>query len=368
MSRSKKFSLDKQFLMATGSLVFVGLLIFISAALSRLTDSPSVFYRMLITQIGLALVGGAVAFLGASRIPYKKWQEWALPVLILGMVVTLFVFIPGLGLRHGGAQRWISLGFISFQPAELLKFAVIIYWAAWLAWVGKKITEFRYGLLPFLILSGATGLILLMQPDTGTFLVILATMTAMYLLAGAPLKDFAILLLLGAVAFGGLIAARPYLLDRIQTFRDPSHDPLGSSYQIQQSLIAIGSGHFAGRGFGQSVQKFSYLPEPAGDSIFAVLAEEFGLLGSLALLLLYMWFFFRGMYISSRAPDQFSRLLVAGIILVIVSQSFLNIASIVGLFPLTGLPLVFVSHGGTALFITLFSVGIVMQVSRKMKT
>ena len=156
-------------------------------------------------------------------------------------------------------------------------------------------------------------------------------------------------------------------MDRILTFLNPSSDPLGNGYQIQQSLIAIGSGHIFGRGFGQSVQKFDYLPEPMGDSIFAVFAEEFGFMGALLLLSLFIFFAFRGLKIATHSPDQFGGLLVVGIVILIVSQSFINIGSLIGIFPLTGLPLLFISHGGTALFFALVGVGIVLNVSRYAK-
>lgn len=364
---SRRRQLDKPFLGIVISLVFVGILIFISAALSVLTKNQSVFYRMLATQLGFALIGGGAALYLMSRVPYQVWKKYALPLVILGLIATALVFLPGLGFSHGGARRWISLGFISFQPAELLKFAVVIYWAGWLSWAGKKIKDWRYGLLPLGIMSALIGGLLLAQPDTGTLIVILGTMIVLYFLAGAKMRDFFIIGGGIILAMTILIASRPYLLDRIQTFRDPGHDPLGSSYQIQQALIAIGSGQLLGRGYGQSVQKFNYLPEPIGDSVFAVYAEEFGFLGSIILLGLYIAFFIRGYRIAARSPNSFAMLLVAGIVTVIMLQSFLNIASVIGVFPLTGLPLVFISHGGTALFITLLAVGVVLQVSRYQK-
>lgn len=364
---SKRYHLDKPFLGIVVALVFVGIIVFISAALSVLTKNPSVFYRILATQLGFALVGGGAALYFMSRVPYQFWRKYALPLAVLGLLTTALVFIPGLGFSHNGAQRWISLGFISFQPSELLKFTVIIYWAGWLSWAGSKIKDWRYGLLPLGIISVLVGGLLLAQPDTGTLIVILGTMIILYFLAGAKIRDFFIIGAGIAIAATLLIASRPYLLDRIKTFSDPGHDPLGSSYQIQQSLIAIGSGQLLGRGYGQSVQKFNYLPEPIGDSVFAVYAEEFGFVGSILLLVLYLVFFVRGYRIAIRAPDTFAMLLVAGIISVIMLQSLLNIASTMGLFPLTGLPLVFISHGGTALFITLLAVGVVLQVSRYQK-
>jgi cell division protein FtsW len=302
-----------------------------------------------------------------TRIHYRTYKKYALHLFILSIIVTLLVFIPGLGFTAGGATRWIDLGFTTFQPAELLKLGFVIYLAALLSNKRTKLHSFRHGVLPLAALSAVVGIILLLQPDTGTFLVILATGLAMFIAAGSRWRDIASL---GGMAIAGLSVLalfRPYVMDRILTFLNPATDPLGSSYQIQQSLIAVGSGHFFGRGFGQSVQKFDYLPEPIGDSIFAVFAEEFGFIGSLVLLALFLFFALRGLKIASHAPDQFGGLLVAGIVILIVSQSFINIGSLIGIFPLTGLPLLFVSHGGTALFFALVGVGIVLNVSRYTK-
>jgi cell division protein FtsW len=186
----------------------------------------------------------------------------------------------------------------------------------------------------------------------------------MYFVSGAKFRDLAIMFGIGIVAAGGLIAMRPYLLSRIQVFLDPSRDALGSSYQVQQQLIAVGSGKITGRGFGQSIQKFKYLPEPLGDSIFSVVGEEFGFVGSVIIIIIYLLFFLRGMMISMRTKDSFGRLLVLGIVCLIVFQSYLNIASSIAVFPLGGLPLIFMSHGGTALAFALASIGIVLSISR----
>jgi cell division protein FtsW len=191
--------------------------------------------------------------------------------------------------------------------------------------------------------------------------------TAIYFLGGANLKHIGIVGVLGLLAVIALLLTRPYLLDRVTTFINPAEDALGSGYQIQQSLIAIGSGGLTGRGFGQSLQKFNYLPEPIGDSIFAVAAEEFGFLGSLVLILLFAALMFRGYQLSMRARDTFGGLLMLGLVILIVAQSFFNMAAMLGILPLSGLPLIFVSHGGTAMFFALFSVGIILNISKDIK-
>ena len=285
-------------------------------------------------------------------------------IFLFSIVVSLLVFIPNIGFAFGGAKRWILLGPFTFQPAELLKLGFVIYFATWLSGVRELLHTFRYGLLPFLILMSIIGALLLSQPDTGTFLVIFVTGVAMYIVAGARWRD---IFSLGALSIFGLLVlayVRPYIKERLLTFFDPAFDPLGISYQIQQSLIAIGSGGWFGRGFGQSIQKFNFLPEPIGDSIFAVAAEEFGFIGSVILITLFLFLAFRGRHIAGRTPDYFGGLLVVGIVILIVFQSFTNIGSMLGVLPLTGLPLLFVSHGGSALLFALAGVGIVLNVSR----
>jgi cell division protein FtsW len=368
MARARKQTVDKLLLGITIALVVFGLLVFLSASFSVLAENSGQFYRTLLNQLVLGLVGGVIALVVALKIPYTFWKKYAPFVFVAALIATALVFVPGLGAEYGGARRWLSIGPFSFQPAELLKLGYIVYLAAWLSWVKDKVKEPRWGLVPFLVMTGLAAGILLLQPDTGTVLVMIVSGGSLFFIAGARWRDLLIMLLLGVIALGSLVAVRPYLLDRIQTFADPSSDPLGSSYQIQQSLIAIGSGKVFGRGFGQSVQKFDYLPEPTGDSVFAVLGEEWGFVGSLIIIILFLAFLMRGLRTAKAAPNTFARLLVTGIVILIVFQSFLNIASVIGVFPLTGLPLIFVSQGGSALLFALFSVGIILNISRHRKT
>jgi cell division protein FtsW len=270
-------------------------------------------------------------------------------------------------MEHGGAQRWIKLGSFSFQPAEFLKIGFIIYMATWLSGVHKVIGTFRQGTLPFIGITAVVGIVMLLQPDTDTFMIMGVAATAMFVTAGGSWRDVALMGLAGLLLLAALAFTRPYVMDRFTTFLDPSLDPQGKSYQIQQSLIAIGSGGVTGRGFGQSIQKFEYLPEPIGDSVFAIYSEEFGFIGSSLLVMLLAFFTFRGYKIASHATDLFGMLLVVGFMTLIVTQSFLNIASMLALAPLMGLPLPFISHGGTALLATLASVGIVLNVSKYQK-
>lgn len=364
----KTFSIDKVFLIIVGILVGSGLLFFLSASLSLLGSHTGELSRILMSQILLGLVGGVIGGYIMTKIPLKYVKQYALPAAICSILLTALVLVPGVGVRAGGAARWLDLGFISFQPVEILKYTIVIYYAAWLAYADNKEKTIWYTLVPLLLILGIVGGILLAQPDTDNFMIIAITCIIMYFVSGAQWKHILLLLLAGLMVGGVLIMTRPYILDRLTTFLDPTHDPLGSSYQVQQALIAVGSGNITGRGFGQSIQKFKYLPEPLSDSIYAVMAEEFGFVGALGLVVLYLLFGLRGYVIAIKTHDIFHSLIVVGIISLILFQSLLNIASTIALFPLSGLPLVFVSHGGTALFFACVAIGLVLNISQYQKT
>jgi cell division protein FtsW len=354
---------DKPLVIATVLLLLAGLFIFSSAALGIFASEETNFAVVVGKQLIIALVG-VIAMYVVSRIPYRLWRKYALVLFAITIVATAAVFIPGLGFSHGGATRWISLGFTTIQPSEFLKIAAIIYFAGWCAIVRDKIKTVKYGLLPLGIIAGICGLILLLQPDTDTFMVMMCALVAIFIAAGGRWWHLGIVMLIGMVAAAALIYTRPYLMSRFTVFLDPSRDAQGAGYQIQQSLIAIGNGGITGRGFGQSIQKFSFLPEPIGDSIFAVFAEEFGLIGSLALIILFVMFGSRALVVAGRAPDQFGRLTIVGLAILIISQAFVNIGAMLGVLPLTGITLPFVSHGGTALLSTLAATGIMLNISR----
>ncbi len=358
---------DRYFLGIVILITIVGLFSFVSASLGILAKSESKFYGVLFNQIVLGLVGGFFGLWLTMKIPYLFWRKHAFYIFILTLILTLLVFVPSLGFSHGGAQRWISIGPLSFQPAELLKIGFVIYFATWLAWTQKKAQDVKFRIIPLVCILGVVAVILLKQPDTKSLVLITAAACSMLFVSGVSWKKIIIIISIGVVGIVGLAFIRPYVMERVKTFINPASDPRGSSYQLQQSLIAIGSGGVFGRGLGQSIQKFSYLPEPQGDSVFAVIGEEWGFVGSAILVVLYVFLAVRGFKIAMLAPDSFSRYLVVGITTLVVAQSFLNIASLVGLFPLTGVPLVFISHGGTSLFIALAAVGIILNVSRYQK-
>ena len=360
----KRVKVDIPFLISILILVIAGYLIFASASLGLLSKQAAKYSNVAFNQTFFGLFLGTVACLITSHIDYKKYRTFSLFIFIGSVVATLLVFVPSIGISHGGASRWISLSGQSFQSSELLKIGFIIFFSAWLAKFKDKTGTFKYGFLPFVILLLIVGTILLKQPDTDTFLIIIFSGIAIFLTAGGKWKYIFATIIIGVLCIVALAFLKPYIMSRITTFMNPSENPLGSGYQIQQSLIAIGSGGIYGRGFGQSIQKFNFLPEPIGDSIFAVAGEEFGFVGAVFIILLFVFFAFRGLKIATKIPDNFGRLMVVGIVILIVSQAFINMAAMVGVLPLSGITLPFISHGGTALFMTLAEVGIVLNISK----
>jgi cell division protein FtsW len=357
-------SIDSMLLILVLILVIGGFFIFSSASLGLLARSGASFGSVAFSQFFFGIIGGGIAMLITSNIYYRNWREYAFYIFVGSALFTLLVFVPGLGMTHGGATRWIDIGFTTIQPSEIFKIGFVIYIATLLSGTHRQIESWRYGILPFMGIIGITGFITLSLPDTDTFLIMVMAGVAMFITAGAHWKHIALLALTGIVLFVVVAFSRPYIMDRIKTFMNPNIDQQGSGYQINQSLIAIGSGGWFGRGYGQSIQKFEYLPEPIGDSIFAVYAEEFGFIGSVVLILILAFFTFRGFKIATQSSDLFGMLLVVGFMTLIVSQAFLNIAAMVGIAPLSGLPLPFISHGGTALLTTLAALGIVLNVSK----
>lgn len=358
---------DKFFLIIIFILLAVGVAMFVSASLGILARNTKTFYSVLFSQLVLGLGCGLIGMYICLKIDYKFWRKFSFIIFLGSILLTASVFIPSLGWSHGGAERWLQLGPVSLQPVEFLKFGFVIYFAAWLSWAKNRVEDFKFGILPFGIMLAVIAFILFKQPDTKSFILITVTGLSMLFVSGVPVKKLFIIGIGAVVVLAALVYSTPYLQERVKTFIDPSKDAQGSSYQIQQSLIALGSGGVFGRGFGQSVQKFNYLPEPQGDSIFAIIGEELGFVGAISTILLFILFIMRGFRIANRSPDAFSGLLVYGIVILITVQSFMHIASVTGVFPLTGVPLVFMSQGGTSLMIYLAAMGIVLNISKFQK-
>jgi len=361
-------SADTLLLFFVSALLVAGFVIFASALLGLLARSNISVFSIALNHIVLGIFGGLFIAYIVSKMNYRIWKKWAPHLFVASAFLTALVFVPGLGLESGGGKRWLLIGPISFQPGEALKIGTILLFASYLAKYRVSLDDWRYGIGVLVAILAVPSLILLLQPDTGTLIIIIASVAAMFFAAGAKWKQIAVILLIGIIGLGALMMARPYVLERFTSFLNPFSDPQGASYQVRQSLIAVGSGGTFGRGFGQSIQKFSYLPEPMSDSIFAVAAEEFGFLGSITIVGLFLGLASRGFSIAARAPDYFGAILATGITTYIVGQAFINIAAMLAIAPLTGIPLVFISQGGTSMIVALSSIGILLNISRYAKS
>tara|TARA_Y100000294_G_scaffold160625_1_gene164410 strand:- start:283 stop:1116 length:834 start_codon:yes stop_codon:yes gene_type:complete len=276
--------------------------------------------------------------------------------------------MPGVGASGQGAQRWIDLGVFGFQPSELVKLTLILYMAAWLSERGRREIQDTYtGLIPFVAVLGVIGFLILRQPDLGTLIIIAMIAFVMYFVGGASIKHMLVLVVAGAVAVVTAIASAPYRLSRLIAFLNPAADPQGAGYHINQALLAVGSGGILGLGLGHSRQKFFYLPEVTGDSLFAIIAEELGFVFSVLVIVLFVMFFWKSFQVAKRSTDMFGKLAAIGIGTWIVLQAFVNIGAMLGVLPLTGLTLPLMSYGSSSLIVTLVSIGILLNISKRSK-
>lgn len=357
---------DYRFIIALSLIVIFGLVMLSSASVSLSFEKFNEGYYYVKHQILNGVIPGIILLVVFSFVDYRFWKKIALGLLIFSIALLVLVFIPGIGAGYGTAKSWIYIFGVSFQPAELVKLTFLIYLATWLESRGqKKASDFSEGLVPFLSILGVIAILLILQPDIGTMSIIILTGLVVYFIGGANLLHMLYVGLAGFISLIVLIKISPYRAARLMTFLHPELDPQGIGYHINQAFLAIGSGGFWGRGFGMSRQKFQYLPEVAGDSIFAIIAEELGFILATILVLAFLYLMYRGFKIAQNAPDSFAKLLVIGIISWIMIQAFVNIGAMVGLLPLTGVPLPFISYGGTALAVLLGACGIVINISRK---
>ncbi len=362
MEKYKK-SADRLFLLFFGILVVFGLILLSSASAPVGYAKFGDIYFFIKKQILFGVLPGLFLFFILGNLKYQIWQKLGGIVYLLSLGALCLVFIPSISLMINGSRSWVHLFGFSFQPSEFVKLTVIIILAKMLS-EKRDLSDWKNGLLPVLAILSPAVLLIAAQPDVGTLSILVVIIFAMLYLANTPKVYLAILALLGIVAFVVLLLVAPYRVKRLTTFLHPELDPQGIGYQINQAYLAVGSGGFWGLGLGHSRQKFQYLPEVQADSIFAVIAEEMGLLKTSFLVLLITFLGLRGFKIAKGAPDEFGRLLGVGIMVWFIWQSFLNIGTIIGLLPLTGVPLPFVSHGGTAMLIGLASIGIVASISK----
>lgn len=324
-------------------------------------------YYYLTHQLIYGVLFGLAAYYILSYINYKVWKKLAVIILVAAIGLTILVFTPHFGVQLRGVQRWVLIGPIFFQPSELLKLALVMYLAAWFSKRMKRAdSKWRWtGLIPLGLVMGIVAVLLIKEPDLGTLGITVVIAGSLYFLAGADLKH---LMIVGSSLIALLVIfaiIEPYRFERVKTFLDPQSDKQGAAYHINQALISIGSGGIFGLGYGQSRQKYSYLPEPVGDSIFAIIVEELGFVGGVIVISLYFWLFWILARIGSRTDDLFARLFCLGMGIWIVLQAFTNIAAISGIIPLTGVPLPFVSYGSSSLLSVLAGLGIVQNIARK---
>jgi cell division protein FtsW len=349
-------------ILISGLLVF-GLIMISSASvvMSKTGTGKENFYFF--SQLQAAALGLFFLYV-ASRLDFNIWKKFSLVIFILNFAMLIAVFIPGLGFSHNGATRWINLGFMGYQPSESIKLALILFLAYWLEKKGDDIKDLYRGVLPFFAIVGSVIALVLMQPDMGTATVLAVTAGVMFFVSGASFRHLFAVLGVAVAGVAVLIKAAPYRMARLTIFLHPTSDKSGAGYQISQALLAIGTGGLTGLGFGRSRQKFNYLPEAATDSIFAVISEELGLIRASLVVFVFLLFGVRGYKIAKGAPDTFSRLVATGITTWIVAQAFINILAILSLMPLTGVPLPFISYGGTSLVMILTACGILLSISR----
>jgi cell division protein FtsW len=364
-TKVKRGHIDRTMVALLAILVIGGCMIFSSAAFGLLARGAAGITSAVFNHLVLGVGAGLVALIITATVDYHLWQRYAPYIYGAAVFLTVLVFIPHLGVEYGGGKRWITIAHVSLQPSEALKIATIIMAAAYFSAMKKVVTTLKFGLGGLSAVLALPILLLLAQPDIGTLGVICAGTLAVFWTAGARWWHLLMLMCAGIVAIGILALVVPYVRARVDTFFYPSHGQQSSGYQIKQSLIAIGSGQITGRGFGQGIQKFTYLPEPMGDSIFAVAGEELGFIGTAFIVLMFLAFALRAFSIASTAPDMFGSLLSAGIATYLACEAFINISSMLGIAPLTGIPLTFVSQGGSAMLASLASAGILLNISRQ---
>lgn len=310
-----------------------------------------------IKQQGAWLVIGILVALITSNIPISLIKKYTPAFFIISLILMFVVLIPGISPKLMGARRWIVLGPIVLQPSELIKISLILYLAKWL--------EVPRDLKQFLALLGLIMALIMLQPDLGTGIIVTMTCFILYFIAGAPMKDISTFIILSVVAVGILIVSSPYRMDRLKTYMDPTNDPLGASYHINQILYGLGSGGLTGVGIGKSRQKFAYLPEATTDSIYVIIAEEMGFIGGTILILAMVIMTMFSFKVSLLVNDRFDKLMSCGVSLLFLNQIFINLSSMTAIVPLTGVPLPFISYGGSSLVTNFLALGLLINAAKR---
>lgn len=358
--------LDGRTVVLSGALLVFGLVMLLSATAAASTQHGDSAYFFVRRQLLNGVLPGLGLFAVMALVEYKVWKRFAFAAFVASITALLLVYIPGVGQMRGGALSWVALGPLGFQPSEVVKLTFLLYLAAWLAArKGSDAHSFQEGVIPFAGSVGAVVLLLVMQPDTGSMAVILGTALVLYFLSGAPIRWFLGMSLAGGGLIAFLIRTSSYRAARFMTFLYPELDPMGKGYHINQALLAIGSGGWMGVGYGESRQKFLYLPEVEADSIIAVIGEELGFIGITLFVIMYSALVYQAVRIAREARDPFGMYLAAGIGTMLFVQFVLNVGSMTGLLPMTGVTLPFVSHGGSAMTILLGLMGLLAAIPRE---
>jgi cell division protein FtsW len=358
----RSLSFDKMVFTITLVLIALGILMIYSSSAIRAQERFGDTYYFLKRQLVWATLG-VLIMIWMMNWDYRGWQKLAFPLFLLSLLFLFLVLIPHVGMKVNGARRWLSLLGLSFQPTELAKISLILFLSHLLAKKGPRVQEFAHGFLPVIAATGIMAAPVLFQPNFGNVVVLLAIAIMIFFVGGARILH---LLLLSVASLPFLILMMmhsSHARSRLLTLVDPSRVPEGARYQIKQSFYALGPGGLLGRGLGDGIQKLFYLPEPHTDFIFAIIGEEIGFLGTSMIVLLFGILLWRGTRIALRAPDPFGRYAAMGITCLIVSQAAINVGMVIGLLPITGLPLPFISFGGSSLVLRLMEIGILLNIS-----
>ncbi len=364
---------DKKLLITLFLILFFGLAMLFTASAVVSFNKFGNQYHYLLGQLP-ALAIGLIAFYLAQKIHSRYWKKYALGFLLISIALLLLVFIPGLQSEYGTSRSWINLFGFSFQPSELVKITFLIYLATWLEAKQNELSSFSSGAFPFFLILGVISFLMMLQPDLGSLAIIISTAIIVFFVGGGKFKHLLVTFLTGVIFLLPALFIKnsgnsgpSYQDNRIRCFFDPSFDTQNVCFHINQSLIAIGSGGVLGRGLGQSRQKFMYLPEVWGDSIFPIIAEEIGFIFTALFIILLFYLFYRVLLVAKHAPDRYSRNLVAGVAAWLAIQTFLNIGGQLNLIPMTGVPLPFVSAGGSSILSSLIAIGVVVNISKYTK-
>ena len=358
-----KKGFDKPLFVAVILIAIFGLVMIYSASFvwaNYKFDDPYKFVKMQ----GIFLVVGIILMIVLSKIDYHIYYKYANIILLICAILLILVLIPGIGTVRNGSRSWFGIGSLGIQPSEFAKIGLIIYVSKYLTNNNKEMKSIIHGVLPILGVIGLFFVLIMLEPDFGTAMVIVLTLVVLIFISGVKISFFVKIGLVGLLGIAGIIIAAPYRMKRIVSFLNPWSDPLGSGYQILQSLYAIGPGGLLGQGFLKSRQKYFYLPEPQTDFIFSIISEELGFLGVLIVTISFMFIFYRGMLTSLKSKDLFGKYLAFGLSFGLIIQASLNLMVVVGLIPVTGVTLPFLSYGGSSLLVSLASIVIILNVSR----